>query len=118
MARLETNLHNAQAKLKRQGEAHPAAIARSMDPNVMKTHLPCFADGVPLTAVIDTGASLTLFSFEMWEHLGFPDLEACNDNFLGLNGFTSCCLGAFVCKIKTQYSDYSIRIRVLPPKVL
>ena len=89
-----------------------------MDANAVTTHLPCFADGVPLTTIFDIGVSLTLFSFETWEHLGFPDLEACNDNFLGFDGSTSCCLGAFVCKIKTQYSAHSIRVQVLPPKLL
>ena len=74
MARLETDLRNAQAKLKRQDDTHPAAMARSIDPKAVTTHLPCFVNGIPLTTVIDNGASLTLFSFETWEHLGFPNL--------------------------------------------
>ena len=118
MARLETDLRNAQAKLKKQGDAHPTAIARSMDSKVVTTHIPCFANGIPLTAVIDTGASLTLVSFETWEHLGSPNLEACSDNFLGFNGSISRCMGTFVCKIKTQHSDHLVQVRVLPPKVL
>jgi hypothetical protein len=101
MARLETDMRNAQAKLKRQSDTHPAAIAKLIDPNVVTTHLPCFVNGIPLRAVIDTGASLTLFSFEMWEHLGSLNLEACSDNFLGFDGSISHCMGAFLCKIKT-----------------
>ena len=66
--------------------------------------------------VIDIGASLTLFSFEMWEHLGFPN--PCNDNIVCFDDSTSCCLGAFTCKIKTQYSAHSIRVRFLPLKML
>ena len=58
MARLKTDLHNAQANKKRQGHTYPATVAKSMDSNAMTTHLSCFVDGVPLTAVIDTRASL------------------------------------------------------------
>ena len=118
MARLETDLRNAQAKLKRQSDTHPVAIAKLIDPNVVTTHLPCIANGIPLRAVVDTGASLTLFSFEMWEHLGSPNLEACSDNFLGFDGSISRCMGAFVCKITTQHTEHLIQVRVLPPKVL
>ena len=89
-----------------------------MDPKAVTTHLPCFANDIPLTTVIDTGASLTVYSFETWEHLGSPNLEACNDNFLGFNGSISRCMGTFVCKIKTQHNDHLIQARVLPPKVL
>ena len=118
MARLETDLRNAQAKLKRQGDTHPATIARLMNRKAAMTHLPCFANGIPLTTMIDTGASLTLVSFETWEHLGSPNLEACSDNFIGFDGSISRCIGAFVCQIKTQHSDHLIQVRVLPPKVL
>ena len=43
MARLETDLRNEQAKLKRQGDTHPAAMARLIDPKAVTTHLPCFS---------------------------------------------------------------------------
>ena len=72
----------------------------------------------PLKAIIDIEASLTRFSFETWEHLGFPYLEACNDNFLSFDCSTSCCLRSLTCRVKTQHITHMIRARVLPPKVL